>query len=96
MDDEVKLGLGTKEVGNPEPVDYGKILGNNRVLFINDSHTSLTDKEAFKKALEELSKLGITDLALEMLPKGFDTTDPEKVRQYLQDYWDDKGPGDGR
>ncbi|MBI2595581.1 hypothetical protein HYW46_02495 [Candidatus Daviesbacteria bacterium] len=58
MDDEVKLGLGTKEVGDPEPVDYGKILGNNRVLFINDSHTSFTDKEAFKGALERLAEGG--------------------------------------
>lgn len=26
---------------------------------------------------------------------GFDTSDPEKVRQYLQDHWDSKGPGMG-
>lgn len=95
MDDEVKLGLGTKEVGDPEPVDYSKILGNNRILFVNDSHTSFTDKEAFKNALARLAEGGVTDLALEMLPMGFDTSDPEKVRHYLQDHWDDKGPGMG-
>ncbi|MBI2595580.1 hypothetical protein HYW46_02490 [Candidatus Daviesbacteria bacterium] len=30
-----------------------------------------------------------------MLPKGFDTTDSEKVRQYLQDHWNDKDPSMG-
>ena len=58
-----------------EPIDYKKILGAKRILFVADSHTSFDDKKAFMQALPELKTLGISDIALEMLPKGFNTED---------------------
>jgi hypothetical protein len=79
---------GVEGLGTQEPVNYGKILGDIRTIFIADDHTSLSVKNAFKNTLTELSKLGITDLALEMLPKGFDTTDEAAVATYFNENWD--------
>lgn len=79
---------GVEGLGTQEPVNYGKILGDARTIFISDDHTSFSVKNAFKNALTELSQLGITDLALEMLPKGFDTTNEAAVTAYFHENWD--------
>lgn len=79
-------------LGELQPVDYGKILEDNRLLFIADNHMSFDDKEAFGEALENLVKLEITDLALEMLPKDFDTSNAQAIRAHLRANWEKK-PG---
>jgi hypothetical protein len=76
----------------PEAIDYRKILGDSNVLFVSDDHTSFTDKDAFKQALDALVKVGVTDLGLEMLPRGFNTEDVEAAKTHFQSRWE-KAPG---
>jgi len=89
---ELKTATVIEGLGTPEPVDYKKVLGDARTIFLSDDHGSFLVKDASKDALAELSKLGVTDLALEMLPEGFDTTDGDAVTEYLKKNWD-KSPG---
>lgn len=96
--DEVKENLQTRDenvekgLEKPESIDYGKILGDARSVFISDDHCSFSVKDAFNDALVELSKLRVTDLALEMLSKEFDTTNEDAVVKYFEKNWE-KSPG---
>lgn len=84
---DVVENLKTENLAVTEAIDYKKILGDKRVLFVADSHTSVDDKKAFKQELPKLAELGITDIALEMLPKGFNTEDVDAVREYFNQHW---------
>lgn len=77
-------------MGHPESIDFQKILGDASVLFISDDHTSLTNKDIFKNFLTELQKERVTELFLEMLPMGFDTTNESDVKEYLNTHWDER------
>lgn len=71
-----------------EKINYKKILGESEVIFIADSHDSFQDKEAFRDALKNLSKLGVKSVALEMFPQGFNIKDKKAAKDYLQKYWE--------
>jgi len=74
-------------------VDYREILGDSRAIFLSDDHTSVSVKDEILRSLAELSELGITDLALEMFPIGFDLSNDKLNLDYLETNWGDKGEG---
>ena len=75
-------GRNSEEIPGPEPVNIDKILGDATVLFVSDDHTSLRNKDAFKDLLPALKERGVTELFLEMLPKGFDTENDTEIKKY--------------
>src|SRR5262245_2935214 len=69
-------------IGQPEPIDYGKILKDPQVraIFIGEQHPSRQAKAALIDALPHLVKTyGITDLALEMPREDDHLTAEERI-----------------
>jgi hypothetical protein len=63
------------QLGPIEPFDPAKVLADNRVLFVYDSHHAVELQRAFKELLPPLARAGITDVVLETFPHGEDLRD---------------------